>query len=221
MAIRTTLAAILGLLLCISSPIPKAAVISFDDLDASAGDIDLAGISPYAGYTWTNVLAYTTTPGFPGFNNGIASGPNAAYSGGEYLGAFIEPVIGRVIGSSPFSFLSAAVGSGYYDGLVVTIQGFLGGNLLFSRNVTVGTSGATVFDFGFGNIDTLAFFASTNSNTTDPFQCGPTNCTQFTIDDLVFGPPITSVPEPGVLLLLAMGLFVAFLTTTTRCGRRD
>jgi hypothetical protein len=63
-----------------------AATIGFDDIDATAGDVLLNGISLCQGYGWTNMSVYTNTPGFPGFNNGIVSSPNAAYTAGDALG---------------------------------------------------------------------------------------------------------------------------------------
>jgi hypothetical protein len=67
------------LLAIVLAAIPAfAAVVNFDDLDASARDVSLDAISPYQGFTWTNFFAYTSAPGFPGFNNGILSPPNAA-----------------------------------------------------------------------------------------------------------------------------------------------
>lgn len=59
----------------------SAAIVTFDDLDASGGDLILDTISPYQGFTWTNFSAYTSIPGFPGFNNNIAFQNNATYSG--------------------------------------------------------------------------------------------------------------------------------------------
>src|SRR5689334_3889973 len=89
-----------------------AEVINFDDLDATAGDIQLDSISPYQGFVWNSVSAYTAVPGFPGFNNGIVSPNNAGYSGGEALEG---PIIGKVSSSSPFDFMSAYLGAEWYD----------------------------------------------------------------------------------------------------------
>lgn len=187
-----------------------ATIVNFDDLDASGGDVVLDGLSPYQGFTWTNFSAYTTTPGFPGFNNGIVSPDNAVYSGGELFGPAVTPVIGKIESADNFDFISAYLGSGYYDNLDLTVQGKLNGALLFTRTLTLGTAAPLFVSFGFAGINELDFFAGTTASTTDPFQCGTVNCTQFTLDDLAFEPGSTTpppnlLPEPPSLALLGLG----------------
>lgn len=205
--ILTTLL-ILGL-----APSAQATVINFDDLDASV-DLPLDSISPYAGMSWSNFSAYTSFPGFDGFNNGIVSPDNAAYSGGQVFGTAVVPVVGSIVSATAFDFTSAYLGAGYYDDLVVTVRGLRGGSVIYSQDVVVGTGGAALFNFAFANIDALEFVASTGANTSDPFGCGDFNCTQFTIDDITVAaatitePPGGTVPEPSTLALLAAsGLF--------------
>ena len=105
--------------ICSAAP-AFAAVVGFDDLNATAGDIVLDTMNPYQGFTWMNFTVYTTTPGFPGFNNGIVSSPNASFAGGDILGA---PVVSTIRSPTPFDFTSASLGSGWYDGLSVTVIG--------------------------------------------------------------------------------------------------
>jgi hypothetical protein len=190
----------------------SAAIVNFDDLDASGGDVVLDGLSPYQGFTWTNFSAYTNTPGFPGFNNGIVSPDNAAYSGGELFGATVTPVIGKIEAANSFDFVSVYLGSGYYDDLSITVQGRLNGALLFTRTLTLDTAAPLFVNFGFTGIDELDFFAAATASTTDPFQCGTVNCTQFTVDDLTFAPGSTTpppdpnpLPEPPSLALIGLG----------------
>jgi MYXO-CTERM domain-containing protein len=183
--------------------------VNFDDLDASAGDLDLGGVSPYHDFTWSNFFAYTSTPGFPGFNNGIVSLDNAAFSGGEIFGAATIPIVGTITAVSPFDFISGYLGAGYYDNLDVTAEGFRGGTMLFSKTVTVGTGGAQLFNFGFTGIDQLDFFGAQTSSINDPFNCGAFNCTQFTLDDATFNTSSSTspVPEPPAVSLLALAVF--------------
>lgn len=150
----------------------NASVVNFDNIDASLGDVSLDAISPYQGLTWTNFSAYTGDPSYTGFNNGIVSQSNAAYSGGENFGATATPVIGKIQAANPFNFVSGYVGAGYYDALNVTVRGLLGGSVVFNKTITVGTSGAHLVDFGFTNIDELDFFGIRTAQTTDLFCAG-------------------------------------------------
>ena len=144
------------LLLC-HTALASAAIVNFDDLDASGGDLGLDSLSPYQGFTWTNFSAYTNVPGFPGFNNGIVSLDNAAYSGGELFGATVTPVIGKIEANDPFDFVSAYLGSGYYDDLDLTVQGRLDGSLLFTSSLILNTTAPVLINFAFTGIDELDF----------------------------------------------------------------
>lgn len=188
-----------------AAPVPVT--VMFDDIDASAGDVPIT--SPYVGLSWANFLAYTAAPGFDGFNNGIISQPNAAYSGGEFNGPIVGS-IGALSGS--FDLISGFFGAGYYDSLALTLTGLRSGMPVFTRTLTLGTGGVQAFSFDFTQIDLLTFVASQTAASTDPFACGSFNCTQFTVDNLSLVlnstsvPPIGMVPEPGSLALLLAGL---------------
>jgi hypothetical protein len=176
--------------------------INFDDLDASAGDVVLDGLSPYHGFTWTNFSAYTATPGFPGFNNGIVSGPNAAYLGGGLSGTLF---VGTITATNPFNFVSANFGSGWYDGLNLTLSGSLNGTQKFNQTVTVSTNGAQLFNFNFTGINKLQFSSTVTAATTDPYACGPSGCGHATLDNFTFTGPVAVTPEPSTLLLFGSG----------------
>ena len=209
------------MLLCGVSAV-SAATVDFDDIDASFGDVVLDSLGPYQGFTWTNFSAYTIVPGFPGFNNGIVSPDNAAYSGGELFGPAVTPIIGKIAADDPFDFVSAYLGSGYYDNLSLTVQGKLDGSVLFTRSVILDTTTPILVNFSFTSIDELNFFAGTTPATTDPFACGTVNCTQFTLDNLTFAPASSTpppdpdpdpepnpVPEPSTPALIGLAGMVA------------
>jgi hypothetical protein len=212
---------VLGTLLVVVGTAPAyAAPVDFDDLDTSSGNVSLDAISPYQGFTWTNFSAYTANPGFPGFNNGIVSQPNAAFTGGDDLGA---PIVGKitVAPGSQFVFTGAYLGSGWYDNLEVTAEGRLGGTVKFGPNpITVNTAGAKQFVFDFTGIDELDFFSTVTSATTDPFGCGSSGCSQFTFDDMDLSiiTAISTIAEPSAAAVLfsSIGVF-AF---GARCQRR-
>jgi hypothetical protein len=193
--------------LVMACAVPATAVtINFNGLDASSGDIVLDSLNPYQGFNWTNFSVYTSTPGFPGFNNGIVSPPNAAYGGGDSMGS---PTPSYIASSSDFNFVSGYLGSGWYNGLDLTVEGLLDGVQRFSKTVTVNTAAAQLVSFNFTDINSLEFFTTVTASTSDPYACGPSGCSQFTIDDLTVtpssGPPPT-VPEPAALAVASLGI---------------
>jgi hypothetical protein len=189
-----------------------ATIVNFDNLDASSGDVVLGS---YNGFIWGNLSAYTNTPGFPGYNNGIVSGPNAAYSGGQVFTTSVMPITGTISSSTPFDFISSYLAAGNYDNLNVTVEGLRNGTMLFTKTVTVSTSGAQLVDFGFDGINEIELFASATAATSDPYGCGPFNCTQFTVDNLTFA-PYSATPEPSTSFLFGMGSASAFLLLRRR-----
>lgn len=182
----------------------KASIINFDDIDATAGDVILGS---YQGYNWTNVSVYTNTPGFPGYNNGIASSPNAAYTAGDALGS---PIVSTITAPTPFNFISGYFGSGWYDGLSVTVNGLFNGTQDFSQTFTVDTEAPQFLTLDFTGINELDIFSTVSASTTDPYGCGPSGCSQVTLDDLTLTPgtasPPSSTPEPSTLILGTLGL---------------
>ncbi len=179
-----------------------ADTINFDAIDASAGDVILDNLNPYQGFNWKNISVYTSVPGFPGYNNGIVSGANAAYTAGDALGS---PIIGSITASSPFNFISGYLGSGWYNGLAVTLNGLSNGAQRFSQTVTVSTAGAQFFAFNFTGINELDIFSTVSATTSDPYGCGPSSCSQITLDDVTLTPAPAS-PEPFSFALTALGI---------------
>ena len=181
----------------------QAALINFDDFDASAVPA-VDSLNPYQGFTWQNWFGFTTPAG-GFFANGIVSGPNAAFSGFQFSGG--APVPATISNGSPFSLTSAYLGAGWLDGLGITVQGFLGATQVATQDLILGVSGATLTNFiGFGNVDQVVFL-TTGVGTSDPLGCGNFNCGQFTVDNISFGSPVVAqVPEPTTLVLLSLGL---------------
>jgi hypothetical protein len=191
----------------LAAPVLPVVVGFDDDIDAS---VDIPVPDGLGGFAWTELLVYTENLDFPGFNNGISSFPNAAYGGyGGVLGG--APGVEASISSpEPFDFVSAVFGAGYYDDLLIEVTGLRNGIVVVAQQFVVEASvpALEVTFIGFQSIDMLKIVSSTTASTTDPFGCGPVNCTHFTIDDLSFAPPTTPVPVPPALWLLgsAVGL---------------
>jgi len=186
-----------------------ASTINFNDIDASSGDVILDGLSPYQGYTWTNLSVYTSTPGFPGFNNGIVSPPNAAYTSGDALGV---PIISMITSPAPFNFGGGYFGSGWYDEIDVTVNGLFDRVQRFTQTFTVDTESPRLITLDFSGINEVDIYSSVTASTSDPYGCGPSGCSQITLDDLTLtpasGPPV-STPEPSAALLVAVGILAA------------
>lgn len=184
----------------------SAAVIDFEDIVIPNPDtdlIDLAGLSPYQGFNWTNFDAYGFSPLFPQFNTGITSGTNAAFSGGELGDPGSEATrIGQIDSPTPFNFVSAYFGAINYTSMSLTVQGFQGAVMTASTTITLDNNGADQFFFPtFTNLTSLRLFG-VEAGAVDNGGCGTFNCTQFSVDDLA---TTTPVPEPSTLALVGAG----------------
>ena len=191
----------------LAAPVLPVVVGFDDDIDAS---VDVPVPDGLGGFAWTELLVYTETPGFPGFNNGISSGPNAAYGGYSGVLGGASGVEASISSPEPFDLVSAVFGAGYYDDLLIEVTGLRNGVAVVAQQFVVEASAPAqeVTFIGFQSIDMLKIVSSTTASTTDPFGCGEVNCTHFTVDDLSFGRPTTPVPVPPALWLLgsAVGL---------------
>ncbi len=146
-------------------------IINFDDINASSSDVPLDGLGSYQGLNWTNFSASTSVPGFPGYNNGIVSSQNAAYTAGD---AFGSPIVSSIARTNGFDFTSAWLGSGWYDGLNVTLNGLSNGSQEFTQTVTVNTEAPQLFTFDFMDITELDL----GNMCRDPDRCKRLNAQQ-------------------------------------------
>ncbi len=193
----------------------QALTIHFDDLDASAGDIDLSG-SAYQGYNWTNFSAYYSLSGFDGLNHGIVSADIAAYGGGETSESdHSKPLISTLSANSPFDLTNAYFNAVYYDNLDVIVEGLLDNRVLFSKSLTVSTTSALLVTFDFNGINRLNFWSVQTESTINPFGCRGFKCTQFTIDSLNIQDSSSNAttPEPPLLILLCFGMVLTAIFT--------
>jgi hypothetical protein len=101
----TTVIVFAALLTSVSGTPATASIVDFGGVDSCGENVSLDVLNPYQGLNWTNFAVYTAIRGFPGFNNGIVSKPNAAFTGGDDLGATI---IGKITVAAPFDFVFAS-----------------------------------------------------------------------------------------------------------------
>jgi len=166
-----------------------ASKITFDD----AVDTTAAVVIPdgYGGFTWSNfAIAFSNLNPGSGFDNGTVSGDYVAFNvSGEKAAMNHDGV---------FTFKSAYITGAWNNGLNVTVTGLLGDAQLYQTTVVVNTTGPTLFNFNWTDIDMLTFdsFGGVNAG------LGVGN--QFALDDVVFNEQ--PVPEPASLSLVALGL---------------
>jgi len=170
-----------------------AQVINFDDLEYSFfGAVEMGMPYEYAGLKWSNFIvmrpaAMYAGPEFSGYYAGMISGCCVVYNqDGE---------IGIIEGSAPFNFESAYLTAAWRTGLQVTVQGFLGAQLLYSQTVTVFPVRPTSpFYFGYEGVDKVTFTAFGG---TASLSGG--DGSQFVMDDVEIGSG-TTIHQTGEVL---------------------
>jgi hypothetical protein len=167
-------------------------------------------LSTYRGFEWTNfrpldLVNYQFQPaGYP-----------RSRATGDVLGVGFGPV--SMIGESPFMLLSGVFGSGWTDPTVFTVNGYLGAELQFTREVRLGTAGPTAIDFGAFLVDHVMFTPDfLPDGYVDTFESGRFNGGQpyqsFYADNLSISRGETQLlatvttPEPASIALMGSGL---------------
>jgi hypothetical protein len=194
---RAKFLATLILVPMVLAPAGFAATITFDDITTPF--TNLATISPYQGFTWTNFTSYDTTVTSGGFPGGIVSSPDAVLSGGEFNDGGVVEIVGSITSTTPFTLNSGFFGAGWLPGQQLLVTASNG----FSETLTLNTTGAQQFVFNQTGLTEVDFTPIANSGTSDPFGCGTFNCTQFTLDNLVVNEAVPAgAPEPATAALV-------------------
>ncbi len=135
--------------------------------------------------------------------------------------------------STPFAFESAALTSAWTDNLVLHVTGYLNGQVVDSKTVTLNPSGPTMVNFGFQDVDNVRL--SSSGGTIDPAFFAPTPSAptrppmpQFVMDNVTVdaasvipppSPPTSPAPLPTPLPEPS-GLAVAGVLAASRWFRR-
>jgi hypothetical protein len=165
----------------------QAVVVTFDDVRYFDGDHRYT--QRYAGLNWDNFAIFNSESYMlqSGYKNGTVSKPNVAFN--------ISGDPARVsISSGKFDFNSAYLTGAWSNGLNILVEGFLGGESLYSKIVTVDSTAPTKLNFDFLGIDNLKFSPSGG------VDAGyPGSGTFFAMDNFTYN-ETKPVPEPLTVL---------------------
>jgi len=173
----------------------NATVLTFDDLPPIPYDGTSEPVAPIVTYGGANWSGGGMSAGYfgylkpedindyygaleSGFLYGRMSEPHVAYNDS---GAEVS------VSNGTFDFNGAYLTAAWNDGLEITVEGYSGGSMLYSRTVTVNPYAAQWFDFDFLGIDTLVFYSSGGTNVLFPGSSSSTN--HFVMDDFTFNEP--------------------------------
>lgn len=196
----------------------NAGVLNFDTLTGSVGG---SPFSDYEGFLWSNFFALDpdsspATYSGSGYSAGRVSEPNVAFNGVDPTTGVNQATVRRN-GGGNFVFNGGYFSGAWRNGLEVTLEGLMGGQVTVSKTITVGITNplaAHWFDFDW-NIDELRITSSGGSKASSDLDG---DGTQFVLDNFTFNEQRTSVPEPGALALLGIGLAGLGLTRRRRAA---
>lgn len=183
--------AVIGLFMGTSA---MAGVATFDDVTTD----DIGAIIPngYNGLTWDNfgVLHSANWVNNPsGYANGTVSPDYVAFNHNGLAAGF---------SGDAFDFVGAYLTAAWQDGLLVEVEGLLGGNLVYSTEFTLDTTGSQWIGFNWTNIDQVTFVSSGG---VAAFSNRPNGGTQFVLDNVTTRAAMPSAPAPGAVLLGSLG----------------
>jgi len=186
-------------------PMCRATVVTFDDIPKNTGTASFLQ-SDYQGLVWSNfgivnAVLYTSLHGVSGTYYGMVSASNVAFN------ALGSPAEIDSTGTN-FNFLSAYLTGAWNSNLNIEVQGFSGGDLLYSTTVVASATSPTLFTFNYQNIDRL--YLNSFGGQDAGFSGGGEN---FEMDNFTFD----FVPEPSAFLLTSAGLLSLCLFSNRRC----
>jgi len=183
-------------LFCVPGLCSTGTLITFDDLSAGVGGVQIA--NGYAGLNWSNFYALDGPSYGGGYAAGVISSPNVAYNGFGAPASFSSP--------APFTLDSLYLTAAWNDNLQVTVTGLNNGQAIAGDTATLTLSATqpTLFAPGWSGL-TEVDFTSFGGTPHPGYEGGGDH---FALDNLA----IDATPEPsftwaGLGLLGALGLF--------------
>jgi len=153
-------------------------LITFDDLGEAIGQegIEIPNFYGYSGFTWTNFytidgINYYGNPS--GYEVATISSNNVAYNGNGYPSTLAS--------WQPFSLVSANLTAAWNDGLVLEVQGYLSGDLLYDNTYVLSSTAPVLVTFNYSVVDEVNFISSGGIQNSNYVYSGE----QFAMDDLL------------------------------------
>ena len=181
-----------ALVIALTAGQARAELITFDDLPSDEINPIQNG---YAGLNWDNVYVLNGNIDYPGtgYQNGIISGNNVAYNGFGNAAA---------VSDNSFTLNSAYFTSAWNDDNILTVDGYLNGQLQYAVMETLNTQTPLFVTFPDLQVDDVVFSTSDD---------------QFAMDNMTINAP---VPEPTTVVAGAM-LLLPFGMSTLRMFRKN
>lgn len=170
-----------------------AGVTTFDDVIVGNGNVEIA--DGYAGLNWENfnVVWYQRNSAESGYYNGVVSGEHVAFNADGNPAQFSA--------AGAFDFIGASFTAAWNDGLLIEVEGFLGGESVGSTEFNVDTDGPEWKEFNW-TVDEVRFASSGGE---PAFENRPNGGTQFAMDNLTTREATPAIPAPGAVLLGSLG----------------
>ena len=183
-----------------------ASTLTFDDIPNANAPFPYL-TNGYQSLNWSNFAVLNAV------NEASVNSTNGAYYGmvsisNAAFNAYGNPSEIDARGTN-FNFLSAYLTGGWNSNLNIQVQGFRNGFLIFDQTVIASATNATLFNFGFLNIDRLCF----NSFGGQP-AFGPVSQSTFVMDNFTF----EFIPEPSTVLLTGAGAFLLWAMLKRKRG---
>lgn len=165
-----------------------AVTITFDDVEGFS-----SVSNGYKGFNWNNFFAIDATMVVSsGYFAGVVSLNNVVANG--------FPTPATISSAKAFSLTSGYLTAAWNDGLTVQLNGYLGGNPVFTQTFSPTATGPTLYSFNGASIDTAMFSSFGGSHHEGYFGTG----TYFGLDSLTIN-GAGGVPEPASWALMVAG----------------